>query len=56
MVIDQRILLTHTALFEGNAFNINRGMSYLKALGLQWGIAIEFGRYRAEVVGFRCGA
>ena len=53
IVINERILLSFTALFDGNVFNINRGKSYLKALGLNWGIAADFGRIRAEVVGFR---
>jgi len=43
LVIEYCILLTFTALFDNNQFNVNRGKSYLKALDLNWGIAANFG-------------
>jgi GxxExxY protein len=55
IVINKRVLLTMSALFDTNEFNIHRGRSYLKALGLQWGIAADFGKTKAEIVGFRLG-
>jgi hypothetical protein len=41
------IVLTLTALFENNDFNMNQGRSYMRALGLRWGIAANFGRCEA---------
>jgi hypothetical protein len=49
LVIEDCILLTFTALFDNNEFNINRGRSYPKALGLNWGIAANFGKTKAEL-------
>lgn len=51
LVIEDCILLTITALFDNNEFNINRGKSYLKAMGLNWGIAANFGKTKAEFAG-----
>jgi PD-(D/E)XK nuclease superfamily protein len=53
LVIDDRILLTFTALFDSNQFNINRGASFLAALGRQWGIAANFGKHQAQFNGLR---
>ena len=53
LVIDGRMLLTFTALLDGNAFSINRGTSFLGALGLQWGVAANFGKKSAEFSGLR---
>jgi hypothetical protein len=50
-VIEDCILLTFTALFDNNELNINRGRSYLKALRLNWGIAANFGKTKAEFTG-----
>jgi GxxExxY protein len=54
-VVNERIVLTLSALFDTNDFNIHRGESYLKALGLTWGIAADFGKTRAEITGIRRG-
>jgi len=51
IVIEDCILLTFTALFDNNEFNINRGKSYPKALGLGWGIAANFGKTKVEFSG-----
>jgi GxxExxY protein len=51
LVIENSILLTFTALFDNNQFSVNRGKSYLKALGLNWGIAVNFGKTKAELTG-----
>jgi GxxExxY protein len=53
LVINGRIVLTLSALFDNNDFNVNRGRSYLQALGLRWGVAANFGKTRAEIVGIR---
>lgn len=55
LVIEGCILLVFTALFDSNQFNISRGLSYMKALDLQWGIAANFGRQTAEFTGLRSG-
>ena len=48
LVVEGRILLAFTALFDNNQFNINRGLSFLRALGLTWGIAANFGKNHAQ--------
>jgi GxxExxY protein len=53
LVVEGCILMVFTALFDSNQFNISRGMSYMKALDLEWGIAVNFGRQIAEVTGLR---
>ncbi len=39
--------------FDDNQFNVSRGLSYLRALGLHWGVAANFGKEVAEFVGLR---
>jgi hypothetical protein len=39
------------ALFDSNQFNISRGLSYLRALGLEWGLAANFGKKTLELTG-----
>ncbi|MBI3861570.1 MAG: hypothetical protein HY290_06715 [Planctomycetia bacterium] len=53
MVVNQRIVLILSALFDTNDFNVNRGRSYLKSLDLEYGIAVDFGKRRAEFIGIR---
>jgi len=53
IVIENRVLLVFTALFDNNEFNVHRGKSYLKALDINWGIAANFGKLRAELTGLR---
>ena len=53
LVIAGRILLVHSALFDSNDFNISRGLSYMKALNLQWGVAVNFGREILTITGLR---
>jgi len=45
--------LVVSALFDTNEFNVNHARSYLKALGLSWGVAADFGKWRAEIIGIR---
>jgi GxxExxY protein len=49
LFIENLIVLSFTALFDNNKFNINRGRSYLKALGVRWGIAANFGKSMVEI-------
>lgn len=51
LVINGRILLTWTALFDTNQFSLNRGLSYLKALHLNWGLAVDFGKRKLHMTG-----
>jgi GxxExxY protein len=51
IVIEDCMLLAFTALFDSNEFNVHRGKSYLKALNLDWGIAANFGKTKAELRG-----
>ena len=53
LVIEGCLLLTFTALFEGNDFGINRGKSFMKALGVPWGVAANFGKKKAQISGLR---
>lgn len=53
LLIDNHVVLVYTALFDSNQFNISRGLSYLHALGLEWGIAANFGKKVLELTGLR---
>jgi len=53
IVVEDRVLLVVTALLEVNQFSVNRGLSYLKALGLGWGIAADFGKTDVQITGLR---
>lgn len=53
LLIEDCIVLTFTALFDSNEFNMNRGKSFLNALNLRWGIAANFGKTEAQFTGLR---
>ena len=53
LVVEDQIVVAFTALFEDPQFGINRGLSYMRALGIEWGIAVEFGRATARFTGTR---
>lgn len=53
LIVDNRLLIAFTTLFDSNEFNISRGLSYMKTLGLKWGIAANFGRDKAEFQALR---
>jgi len=53
IVVDDRIALTFTALFDHNDFSIGRGLAYLDALELEWGIAVNFGKKAVQINGLR---
>jgi GxxExxY protein len=53
LLVDECVLLVFTALFDSNAFNVSRGLSYIAALGLEWGIAANFGKKNLEMTGLR---
>ena len=52
-LVDGRVVLSFTSLFEDSTFCIRRGKSSLEALGLQWGIAANFGKRKAQFTGLR---
>jgi hypothetical protein len=51
LLINNRLILVSTALFDDNAFNISRGLSFMKSLNIPWGIAVNFGKKHAQVNG-----
>ncbi len=53
LVINNRFLIVFTTLFDSNQFNISRGLSFMKTLGLPWGVAANFGREKAEIRSLR---
>ena len=53
VVINERVVLALSSLCDTNQFNLNRCRSYLRTLGLHWGIAADFGKKRAEIIGTR---
>lgn len=53
LLIEDRLVLASTALFDGNTFNFNRGRSFLRALNCEWGVAANFGKKKAQFTGYR---
>lgn len=53
LIVNNRLLIAFTTLFDSNEFNISRGLSFMKTLGLKWGIAANFGRDKAEFQALR---
>ena len=53
MVIDNSILFVFTALFDDNRFNISRARNYLDLLGLEWAVAINFGKKVLDIKALR---
>lgn len=53
VVVEDRVLLVVTALLDDNQSGLNRGLSYLKALGLRWGVAADFGKKDVQITGLR---
>ena len=53
LVVEGRLVLAYTALFDSNDFNISRGLSFMETLRLQWGVAANFGKDQAEFRGLR---
>ncbi len=53
LVVEEKLVLVLTALFDDNQFNISRGLSFMKALNLQWGVAANFGKKCAQFNGLR---
>lgn len=52
-IVDGTILFVHSALFHENRYNVSRGLSYIKALGIKWGVAANFGKYTVTLDGLR---
>jgi hypothetical protein len=53
LVVENQVLVAFTALFEDIQFGINRGLSYMRALGIEWGVAVDFGKAKAHLTGLR---
>jgi GxxExxY protein len=51
ILIENRLLLVFTALFDSNQFNTSRGLSFMKCLNVPWGIAVNFGKQNAQISG-----
>jgi len=49
ILIENRLLLVFTALFDDNQFNISRGLSFMKCLNIPWGIAANFGKNEVQI-------
>lgn len=50
-LIEGRILFVFTALFDDNQFNISRGLSFMRNLGVAWGLAVNFGKKNVQISG-----
>ncbi len=44
MIVENELVVTYTALFDTNDFNIHRGLSFMKSLKIPFGLAINFGK------------
>jgi len=55
ITVEDTILLIFSALLDDNGINTGRGRSYLESLGLEWGVAANFGKTAVEVAGLRRG-
>lgn len=51
LLVEKKILIVFTALFDDNEFNIRRGVSFMKSLGIHWGIAVNFGKKTVQLDG-----
>ena len=52
-VIEDRFVLTLTALCDDNQFSQSLGKSHLRTLDLPWGVAVNFGRSELQITGLR---
>ena len=55
LLIENRLLLVFTALFDDNQFNFHRGLSFMTALNIPWGIAMNFGKETIQMQGLAIG-
>lgn len=53
MIVRNDLLLVYSALFENNEFNVRRGLSFMSALGVSAGIAVNFGKTHLQIKGLR---
>ncbi len=51
LLIENCLLLVFTALFDDNQFNFHRGLSFMNALNIPWGIAANFGKETVQLLG-----
>ncbi len=50
-IVEEEVILVGSALYEDNEFNVHRGISFLEALDLEWGIAANFGKKELQITG-----
>ena len=50
LIIENTFVLTQTALFDDNRYNIDRARSFMRTLNIPWGIAVNFGKTQAEFI------
>lgn len=48
-IIDDQMLFVFTALFDTNDFNIHRGRSFMRSLGIPFGVAVNFGKQYLQI-------
>ena len=53
ILVEDRVVLVWSCLFEHNDINTGRGRSYLRSLDRQWGIAGNFGKNTLHLTGLR---
>lgn len=52
-VIDSRVILTLTSLFDDNSFATSLALSCMKTLELPWGVAVNFGRTVLQITALK---
>lgn len=52
-IVDERFLVVITARMEQNYYCVNRTLSFLRTLGLEWGVAVNFGHDKVSLMGLR---
>jgi PD-(D/E)XK nuclease superfamily len=56
LLIDSRMILTLTSLFDDNSYAKSLGISCMKTLELPWGVAVNFGRTDLQITALRNSA
>lgn len=55
LLVEEQIVLAFTAQLPSPYRCINRSLSYMRSLGREWGIAVNFGHCQMDVLGLRRG-
>lgn len=51
-LINQKVVLCYTALFDDNGFNCSRTQAFMKTLGVPFGLAVNFGKQNLQLKAF----